>query len=181
MLNHAAAPMCEWRALPSAASPEATPSLELRASRRRWPRRGEELTIRYAHEGNSGLLFKYGFVDDDNPADHVVLACPGFGPPGEWDSTTRVKSLLLKVRAAWILLELLRPPRSMWSCRYRESPSHPPHLILPSDLPLSPIALPCLSAPCWRRHGSALRRKTGRSDRGHEHDKHCLSCIPHAA
>lgn len=97
MVNHDEVPTCTWRVARQPSRGGAL-ALELRAPLRRWPKAGQELTIRYAYEGNSGLLFRYGFVEADNEHDHAVLACP-LGPSAAWDDATRSKALLLQARS----------------------------------------------------------------------------------
>ena len=97
MMNHSAEPNCFWKVSGDLAAGSA--SVQLRNTRRAKPR--EELTICYGEEGNEALLFRYGFVQDNNKHDSVMLRCP-LGPPDEWDDRMRSKIELLRVRGpAW--------------------------------------------------------------------------------
>lgn len=93
MLNHSANNNCSWAVKGDLRQGDAV--VELRAQRRLVP--GTELSIRYAEEGNEAMLFRYGFVAENNPADAVMLRCP-LGPRSEWDETMQGKVKMLRVR-----------------------------------------------------------------------------------
>lgn len=99
MLNHSAEPTCFWKVTGDLAA--GTADVQLRCTRRVKPR--EELTICYGEEGNEALLFRYGFVHENNKHDSVMLRCP-LGPPGEWDERMQSKVKLLRVcRQSYVL------------------------------------------------------------------------------
>lgn len=69
--------------------------LELRTKHRLRP--GQALTIAYGEDSNEALLFRYGFADEANRHDGVMLRCP-LGPSDEWDDDMRKRIARLKVR-----------------------------------------------------------------------------------
>lgn len=58
---------------------------------------GDEITIDYGDKSNEQLLFLYGFVQEDNPNDTLMIACPL--PPREaWDDLIEDRIALLRKR-----------------------------------------------------------------------------------
>jgi hypothetical protein len=60
-------------------------------------RPGQEITMDYGQKSNEELLFLYGFVEDSNPNDSLMVACP-LPQPNDWDETLQMKIQLLQVR-----------------------------------------------------------------------------------
>lgn len=60
-------------------------------------RPGQEITMDYGRKSNEELLFLYGFVEDSNPNDSLMVACP-LPQPSDWDETLQMKIQLLQVR-----------------------------------------------------------------------------------
>lgn len=64
------------------------------------PKAGEELTISYGDKGNEELLLLYGFTQQQNPNETLMLLCP-LPPPDDWDDVFTARMQLLQVRL-WI-------------------------------------------------------------------------------
>jgi hypothetical protein len=58
---------------------------------------GSEITINYGDKSNEELLFLYGFAQEDNTHDVLMVACP-LPPPNEWDETLHARVQLLRAR-----------------------------------------------------------------------------------
>lgn len=58
---------------------------------------GTELCLNYGLDSNEALLFRYGFVQENNEHDKATLLCP-LGPKHEWDTSMHTKIKLLRVR-----------------------------------------------------------------------------------
>lgn len=56
---------------------------------------GTELTINYGNKPNEELLFLYGFVEESNPNDALMVPLP-LPPPAEWDAVLRSRVALLQ-------------------------------------------------------------------------------------
>mmetsp|Transcript_2401 Transcript_2401/g.5670 ORF Transcript_2401/g.5670 Transcript_2401/m.5670 type:complete len:610 (+) Transcript_2401:122-1951(+) len=68
--------------------------IKLIAEGRRFPARGEEVTISYGDQSNEELLFHYGFTVKDNPNDMLMMHLP-LPPQEEWDEVMQGRMLLL--------------------------------------------------------------------------------------
>lgn len=71
-------------------------------------RPGQELTMDYGQKSNEELLFLYGFVEDSNPNDSLMIACP-LPQPSDWDESLQMKVQLLQVRG--LLPQIFLPAR----------------------------------------------------------------------
>jgi hypothetical protein len=91
MLNHSARPSAFWKVHGNLM--EGTGKVRLQCNQQVAP--GTELCLAYGHEGNEALLFRYGFVQENNEHDSVMLNCP-MGPKHEWDESMRTKFKLLQ-------------------------------------------------------------------------------------
>ena len=107
MANHSPARNCFWQVTGSLLDGSA--SIELKALRRL--QAGEELCLTYGRDGNDALLFKYGFVDDNNPNDVCTLPCPL-----EHVDNSRLQSLQVRSRC-WVVRPV--PPSSMCSLSWQ--------------------------------------------------------------
>ena len=58
---------------------------------------GTEVTINYGDKSNEELLYLYGFAQEDNPHDIIMVACP-LPPPQEWDEALHARVELLRSR-----------------------------------------------------------------------------------
>ena len=95
MANHSAMgrQCCFWQ-LSKGSKGTFDSTLELRTKQRLQP--GQPLTISYAEDSNEALLFRYGFIDEANRQDTVMLRCP-LGPSDDWDADMRKRIERLKV------------------------------------------------------------------------------------
>jgi len=55
------------------------------------------VAINYGDKSNEELLFLYGFVEENNPHDVLMVPCP-LPPPSEWDATLQARVELLRRR-----------------------------------------------------------------------------------
>ncbi len=60
---------------------------------------GDELYISYGDKSNEELLLLYGFAEEANPNDFLMLALP-LPPVGEWDDVMHARMQLLQVGGA---------------------------------------------------------------------------------
>lgn len=97
MLNHGKGKNCFWTICGDLRGADAV--IEVKSTRRLSP--GSELCIQYSDEGNEALLFRYGFVEENNMGDLVMLRCP-LGPHSEWDEAMSAKVKLMTVRCSKI-------------------------------------------------------------------------------
>jgi len=58
---------------------------------------GSEITINYGNKSNEELLYLYGFAQEDNKHDMLMVACP-LPPPSDWDETLHARVQLLHAR-----------------------------------------------------------------------------------
>jgi hypothetical protein len=92
MLNHSAKPTASWKVKGNLM--DGSGSVLLQCNQRVRP--GTELCLNYGFDSNESLLFRYGFVQENNEFDKVSLLCP-LGPKHEWDSSMHTKFKLLQV------------------------------------------------------------------------------------
>ncbi|GAB4816950.1 hypothetical protein N2152v2_003996 [Parachlorella kessleri] len=97
--NHAEGSPARWTVFGAADRPsKATPTcVTLVCPRKQLPKQGEEITINYGNKGNEELLFLYGFAEQDNPNDVLMVRCP-ISPPDEWDAKMQARMRLLMLR-----------------------------------------------------------------------------------
>lgn len=101
--NHAAGPTCRW---------ELQGDQVVLVAPRRWqPAPGTELAITYGDKSNEELLFHYGFVEDANPHDVLMVACP-LPPMEEWGEEMHARAALLAAQDLTPQLFLPRPQPS---------------------------------------------------------------------
>lgn len=58
---------------------------------------GKEITINYGNKSNEELLYLYGFAQEENKHDVLMVACP-LPPPSDWDETLHARVQLLRAR-----------------------------------------------------------------------------------
>jgi hypothetical protein len=58
---------------------------------------GNEITINYGNKSNEELLYLYGFAQEENKHDVLMVACP-LPPPSDWDETLHARVQLLHAR-----------------------------------------------------------------------------------
>jgi len=77
------------------------------------PPAGTEIAISYGDKSNEELLFAYGFTEEGNPHDRLMVHCP-VPPQDTWDETMRSRMLLLMSRSLspQLFLPLLPPGRA---------------------------------------------------------------------
>lgn len=105
--NHDASSHCRWTMGPStkhlpsgeSTSTSTAPSAEVRLVCRKGCRLvpGTEVTINYGNKSNEELLYLYGFAQEDNPHDVIMVACP-LPPAQEWDEALHARVELLRAR-----------------------------------------------------------------------------------
>eukprot|EP00873_Tetraselmis_striata_P037760 jgi/Tetstr1/458024/TSEL_044533.t1 len=78
------------------------------------PPAGTEIAISYGDKSNEELLFAYGFTEEGNPHDRLMVHCP-VPPQDTWDETMRSRMLLLMSRSLspQLFLPLLPPGRAL--------------------------------------------------------------------
>jgi hypothetical protein len=95
MHNHEKDSPCRWRVRGSIL--DGSGGIELVYPSRYPVRAGSEVAIEYGvDDSNAALLLRYGFVDEGNKIDNVLILCP-IGEPADWDDHMRFKINLLRV------------------------------------------------------------------------------------
>lgn len=96
--NHATPAKCRWTvstARRTKNNSNATIQLVCPRGCRMQP--GTEITINYGDKSNEELLFLYGFAQEGNPHDVLMVACP-LPPPQSWDASLEYRVELLRAR-----------------------------------------------------------------------------------
>lgn len=95
--NHAAGSPCRWTVFGGGKRQGPPTDIRLVCPSGAGLCQGQEVTINYGDKSNEELLFLYGFVEEDNSHDVLMVACP-LPPPAEWDATLQARVELLRLR-----------------------------------------------------------------------------------
>ena len=87
--NHSPSSKCRWTIATSSTSLVCSSNARLKP--------GNEITINYGDKSNEELLFLYGFVQENNNNDVLMVPCP-LKHPSEWDPVMQARIALLQSR-----------------------------------------------------------------------------------